>query len=372
MHGDENARDIARRLVQEAVSRADGSISARSDGPPVMDPEPPASDPGPPSPPTDARRMAHRFVLEALAAEAASGQTPPASARPAAATPAKPEPAPEPKTEPQPEPEPEPEATLKPEPASEPDLPAPVPPAATAAPAGTSVSPASAEAARRIVADALAAHDAQPPEPPAPQEPQEPPARPSPALQAARRIVAQSLDERAARSTGDAAPANDAEESWPTAGVDLLPVETSAPAPAPTAPHDAVTDPAAADPVPGETEDETVDLTVQIPVVALPPIFPTIGEPGIDASLLDHPTDQAAAWDDDTTLVQVRRSERLTVLDRWRARRHRKRLAAQWAPGATPQPRRTWRWVLATIIVALALGVLFPLTVAAFRSLFAL
>jgi len=115
MHGDENARDIARRLVQEAVSRADGSISARSDGPPVMDPEPPASDPGPPSPPTDARRMAHRFVLEALAAEAASGQTPPASARPAAATPAKPEPAPEPKTEPQPEPEPEPEATLKPE-----------------------------------------------------------------------------------------------------------------------------------------------------------------------------------------------------------------------------------------------------------------
>ena len=370
MHGDENARDIARRLVQEAVSRADGSISARSDGPPVMDPEPPASDPGPPSPPTDARRMAHRFVLEALAAEAASGQTPPASARPAAATPAKPEPAPEPKTEPQPEPEPE--ATLKPEPASEPDLPAPVPPAATAAPAGTSVSPASAEAARRIVADALAAHDAQPPEPPAPQEPQEPPARPSPALQAARRIVAQSLDERAARSTGDAAPANDAEESWPTAGVDLLPVETSAPAPAPTAPHDAVTDPAAADPVPGETEDETVDLTVQIPVVALPPIFPTIGEPGIDASLLDHPTDQAAAWDDDTTLVQVRRSERLTVLDRWRARRHRKRLAAQWAPGATPQPRRTWRWVLATIIVALALGVLFPLTVAAFRSLFAL
>ena len=306
MHGDENARDIARRLVQEAVSRAGGSLPARSDGPPVTDPEPSASDPGPPSPPTDAQRIAHRVVLEALAAEA--------------------------------------EPTLKREPASEPDLPAT--PAATAAPAGPSVSLASAEAARRIVADALAAHDAQP------QEPPEPPSPASPALQAA--------------------PAIDAEASWPTAGVDLLPVETSAPAPAPTAPHDAVTDPAAADPVPGETEDETVDLTVQIPVVALPPIFPTIGEPGIDASLLDHPTDQAAAWDDDTTLVQVRRSERLTVLDRWRARRHRKRLAAQWAPGATPQPRRTWRWVLATIIVALALGVLFPLTVAAFRSLFAL
>ena len=300
MHGDENARDIARRLVQEAVSRAGGSLPARSDGPPVTDPEPSASDPGPPSPPTDAQRIAHRVVLEALAAEA--------------------------------------EPTLKREPASEPDLPAT--PAATAAPAGPSVSLASAEAARRIVADALAAHDAQP------QEPPEPPSPASPALQAA--------------------PAIDAEASWPTAGVDLLPVEPSAPAPAPTSP-----DQAAADPVPAKTDDKTDELTVQTLVVAPPPTFPTIGEPDVDAPLLGDPPTQVA-WDDDTTIPYVPRAERLTLLDRWRARRHRKLLAAQWAPGATPQPRRTWRWVLATIIVALALGVLFPLTVAAFRSLFAL
>lgn len=328
MHGDENARDIARRLVQEAVSRAGGTFPARSDGPPVTDPEPSASDPGPPSPPTDAQRIAHRVVLEALAAEA--------------------------------------EPTLKREPAAEPDIAGPVTPAAPTGPPARVVSLASTEAARRIVADALAAHDAQPHEPQGPPEPPEPPEPPTPAVQAARRIIAQTLDEHAARPPGDAAPAIDAEASWPTAGVDLLPVEPSAPAPAPTAP-----DQAAADPVPADTDDETDELTVQTPVVAPPPTFPTIGEPDVDAPLLGDPPTQVA-WDDDTTMPYVPRAERLTLLDRWRARRHRKRLAAQWAPGATPQPRRTWRWVLATIIVALALGVLFPLTVAAFRSLVAL
>jgi hypothetical protein len=63
---------------------------------------------------------------------------------------------------------------------------------------------------------------------------------------------------------------------------------------------------------------------------------------------------------------------RLGVIDRWRARRYRKWLAQQWADGATPGPRRTWRWVLATAIVALAIAVLFPLTVAAIRALVAL
>lgn len=69
-----------------------------------------------------------------------------------------------------------------------------------------------------------------------------------------------------------------------------------------------------------------------------------------------------------------RRPERAgpSILDRWRSRRRRKRLANQWAPGATPPPRRSWRWLVATVVAAVAIAVLFPLTVAAFRALVAL
>lgn len=63
---------------------------------------------------------------------------------------------------------------------------------------------------------------------------------------------------------------------------------------------------------------------------------------------------------------------RLTVVDRWRARRHRKRLVQEWAPGATPPPRRTWRWLVVTTVMVLAFGLLFALTVAAVRDLVAL
>jgi len=180
------------------------------------------------------------------------------------------------------------------------------------------VSPASAEAARRIVAATVAERDS-------PDRPGPPP------LPASIRAATAEIVEDPAR---------------PAATVNLLPD----------------VDPPGADPTVAPTE--TAAPAAYLPAAGPPPVFPLLGEPGTGGSLLDQPVVEPNR--------QVPAPQRLTPLDRWRARRHRKRLAAQWAPGATPQPRRTWRWVLATVIVALALGVLFPLTVAAFRALVAL
>jgi hypothetical protein len=428
MHGDENARDVARRLVQEAVSRADGTLppaAEASQDPPVAtdvgsvpgDAGQSSMDPGPPPRPTEAQRIAHRVVLEALSAATDTGETateraarrrgagvlarPTVGGTPAPSTPPDPEPepaldpepdpAPDPQPDPAPDPEPapvldpepasvldpEPEPALDPEPDPVPDPePAPVldpepepaldpepgPEPSHPEPAGRpsmpAVSAASAEAARRIVAAAIA--EQQPPD-----EPDPPP-------------LPLSVQE------GEATPASEASETfdgpdgsgWPVVSVNLLSAD-------PPAADAAV--PFASEPARGPLENAETESLPAVPPAAAqtwvpdlaatgpPPVFPTIGEPGTGRSLLDQPVD-ARLHDvpEEGPTGQFPPGQRLTPLDRWRARRHRKRLAAQWAPGATPQPRRTWRWVLATVIVAVALGILFPLTVAAFRALVAL
>ena len=57
---------------------------------------------------------------------------------------------------------------------------------------------------------------------------------------------------------------------------------------------------------------------------------------------------------------------------RWDARQQRRRELTGWAPGAGPAPRRTFRWLLVTLLGAGALALLFPLAVEAVRDLVAL
>ena len=59
-------------------------------------------------------------------------------------------------------------------------------------------------------------------------------------------------------------------------------------------------------------------------------------------------------------------------VERWRERRRLKRLQAQWAEDAAPAPRRTGRWLVATILLIAAIVLLFPLAVEALRDLVAL
>jgi len=109
---------------------------------------------------------------------------------------------------------------------------------------------------------------------------------------------------------------------------------------------------------PSEGDDPTITLTDRSIAEPIEPSDPT--EP---TAPLDGPTDELPVH------ASVAQSG---PVERWRQRRRLKRLQAEWAPDAAPPPRRTGRWLIATILLVAAIVLLFPLAVDALRDLVAL
>lgn len=218
---------------------------------------------------------------------------------------------------------------------------------------------------------------------------------------AARRIVAEALADEAARmeaassapevdvsSVADTPHSGQSEDEGTSALKPMVEVSASEEVPRPTVdrpqPTAEVSSPTAEPPVP----TARVDLLPAVPPAGPPaasPVGPSAQaspEPesvqeSVDPTSMTQPSPGMETATSSTAgpagaVPAAGLGSPPSLLDRWKARRHRKRLAAQWAPGATPAPRRTWRWVLATMVAAIAIAVLFPLTIAAIRSLVAL